>query len=222
MSGIEIVDAPDLVQRITEQVNLEHYAPEDLRFAPTLGFLALQEEGCTYALGFCSTEASEDGDPPSWIRPITRLEEVPEDERNIDRQGKGVGLRLHNTLASISGMGKVESVGLYGIQIDPDVAVLDLRGGLDKNPIGAGLRIAKHAGRIIQSKVAGLEKVVEGIHASYGDADLVLINQPPNSRRRQLVRGVRSVPGVDPVQFIVRSDDLPLRRAGKIRNELHR
>jgi len=217
MSSIDIVDAPELVQRITEQVDAEHYDPEDLRFAPSLGFVALQEEGCTYALGFCSTPAGEDGEPLNALRSVTSLADVPDDERNIDRQGKGVGLRMHNTLASVSGMGKVESVGLYAIQVDPAVNILDLRGRFDTNPIGAGLRIARHAGRIIQSKAVGLESVVESIHESYGDADLVLINQPPNSRRRQVMRCVKTEPGVAPVQFIVRDESLTLKRAGKIR-----
>ena len=43
MSGIEIVEAPELVQQITGQVEAEHYSPDDLRFAPSLGFVALQE-----------------------------------------------------------------------------------------------------------------------------------------------------------------------------------
>jgi hypothetical protein len=217
MSGIEIIEAPEIVQQITGQVDAELYRPEDLRFAPSLGFVALREEGCTYALGFCSTAAEADGEPPLSLRSVIHLADVPDDERNIDRQGKGVGLRLHNTLASVSGMGKVESTGIYAIQIDPTVNILDLRGRFDTNPLGAGLRIAKHAGRIIQSKAVGLERVVEGIHESYGVADLVLINQPPNSRRRQVMRGVKTEPGVDPVQFIVRDESLILRRAGKIR-----
>lgn len=217
MSGLEVVDAPELVHRITEQVDPEYYHPDQLRFIPSLGFVALQEEGYTYALGFCSAEA-EDGEPPRELRSITNLADVPDDERNIDRQGKGVGLRFHNTLASISGMGKVEAVGLYGIQVDPDIDILDRRKSLDTTPVGAALRIASHAGKIIHSRVAGLEDVVDGIHASYGDANLVLINQPPNSRRRQLMRGVKTVPGVDPVQLIVRDDSLTLVRAGKLRS----
>lgn len=219
MSGIELIDAPELVQQITEQVNAERYSVDDLRFAPTLGFVALQQEECTYALGFCSTSVEEDGDIPRALQSVTVLADVPGDERNIDRQGKGVGLRLHNTLASVSGMGKVESVGLYAVQVDPMVNILDLRGRFDTNPLGAGLRIARHAGRIIQSKAIGLEKVVEGVHESYGEADLVLINQPPNSRRRQVMRGVKTEPGVSPVQFIVRDESLILRRAGKLRQQ---
>jgi hypothetical protein len=222
MSGIEVVDAPELVQRITDQVDPERYNPEDLQFIPALGFVALQEAGYTYALGFCSTEAGEDGDPPQELHSITTLGETPIDERNIDRQGKGVGLRFHNTLASIRGMSKIESVALYGMQVDPDVGIMDLRKGLDTTPVGATLRIAKHAGRIIHAKASGLEKVVDGIHESYGEASLVLINQPPNSRRRQVMRGTKTVPGVDPVQFIVRDSSLVLRRAGKLRPELHR
>lgn len=222
MSEIEVIDSPELVQRITNQVDPEYYSPEDLRFIPSLGFVALQEEGYTYALGFCSTAPDETGEAPRALRSVTALADVPEAQRTIDRQGKGVGLRFHNTLASISGMGEVETVGLYGIQVDPDVNILDLRGRLDTNPVGAAMRIARHAGRIIHAKASGLEKVVDGIHESYGDAGLVLINQPPNSRRRQVMRGVRTVSGVDPVQFIVRDDGLVLKRAGKLRSELHR
>ena len=217
MSGIEVIEASELVQRLTDQIDPERYDPEDLRFIPSLGFVALQEAGYTYALGFCSVPAAEDGYPPDELHSVTNLDEVPADERNIDRQGKGVGLRLHNTLASVSGMGKVESVGFYGIQVDPDVKILDLRNGLDTTFVGAGLRIARHAGRIIHAQASGLERVVDGIHESYGEASLALINQPPNSRRRQLMRGTKTERGVAPVQFIVRDSSLVLRRAGNIR-----
>jgi hypothetical protein len=218
-SQLEIIDAPELVQGITAAVEPEEYDPADLRFAPSIGFVALQQEGCTYALGFCAMPDGYTGEPPLVMRSVTDLSEVPGPQRNIDRQGKGVGARLHNTLPAISGMAEPTPTALYAVQIDPEVEIKDIRGKHDHDVLGMAGRIARHAGRIVRSKVQSLDTVVDCIHESYGRADLVLLNQPPNARRRQIMRGVQSMPGVDQTLFIVRDESLLLRRAGRIRGE---
>jgi hypothetical protein len=147
---------------------------------------------------------------------ITNLKDVPADEMNIGRQGKGVGTRLHSTLPALEGMPGHGPAGLYGLQIDPDVRFRDIRHDSDKTIAGQGLRIAHHAGRIIQAQIKGLDAVVDQIHRSYDDADVVVMNLAPNTVRRQKMKGVRDNPHTDSTVLIVRDPSLQFTRLGVV------
>lgn len=214
---MELIDDPELIQRITARVDSDYFNRDTLRFAPGLGFVAMQEEGCTYALGFCVGQGNEEGTLPDMISPITELRDVPARQRTIDRQGKGVGPRLHNTLESLSGMKEPQPAALYALQIDPDVTIWDGRGEHDSTLAGKGRRIGRHLGRILEAEVYGLEKVVDTIHASYGSADVVLMNQSPRAALLQSRRRVAPVPGLDARFLLVRDKDLLLYKVGNVR-----
>lgn len=215
MSDIELLQDESLIYSLTEGYLLELDDARAIRYAPSLGFMALESEDCLYALGFYPMPPGWSGPPPERITPVTNLAAVPQENRTIDLQGKGVGPRLYSTRQSISGLATPIPAGLYGVQISPDVRLLDIRAASDKTVAGQGLRIARHAGRMLRTKFQGLESVVEGIHEDYGDADLVLFNRPPNVARRQRSREVDDIEGADSTVIIVRDPDLELVRVGR-------
>jgi len=214
VSNIELVEDGELIESLLVGVSLEGYDPNQIHFAPELGFMAMTEGQGVYALGFHTVSADACGPLPTEITPVTDLRDVPSNVRHVNAQGKGVGPRLHNTLPMISGIASHGPTGLYGVQISPDVKLRDTRSSLDGSVVGKGLRIARHAGRIARAHIQSVERVVDSVHRSYGDAGIVILSQSPHDEKRQKGRGVENVPGVNPSFMIVRDSSLELTRVG--------
>lgn len=212
MGNIELIDNGSLLYELTEGYVFDSEDTRAIRYAPSLGFMALERGGNTYALGFHPTPQGWEGKPPERITPITDLENVPHEERTIDLQGKGVGPRLYSTRQCISGLAHPTPAGLYAVQISPGVDLLDIRNQADKTPTEkAG--VARYAGRI-GVKLRGLESAVNDIHQSYGQADLILLDRPADVARRQRSRGVEDIENADSTIIIVRDPDLELILVG--------
>ena len=219
VSGIEVIRDEEFVESLLVGVSLEgDLSAEHIGFAPELGFLAMQGtsggQTYTYALGFYASSKDHTSRLPVEITPVTEFAEVSDELRHVGAQGKGVGPRLHNTLPMIDGIAEHGPVGLYSVQVGPEVVIHDARRSIDKTVVGKGMRVAEHAGKIIQARLVGPDKVVSRVHDKYGSADIAIIHNPPRSELRQRRRGVEPIPGVDPSIMIIRDKRLPLMRAG--------
>lgn len=87
----------------------------------------------------------------------------------------------------------------------------------DKDPTALLSRtrgIARHAGRIIQSKVIGTERTLSLIERVYGDSDLAIINPAPTWLQQQAKRGIK-YPLIPPLWALYRDRERePLQRIG--------
>lgn len=189
----------------------------ELGYAPGIGYLALEEAGEQFALGFYAP-TNPYHVPPDQLEPATTLGEVPLEYRVIKRQGKGVGPRLYNTPEGVmSAHEEPHGVGAYLFNVGA-ATILDARKPSDHAKWGKAMRVASHAGRIVEAKLRpnGLQKVTDRIHKSYKHVDLVLMNQPPNPARRQRARGYLDPPNCLPSFMIVRNPDLNILKVGEL------
>lgn len=144
------------------------------------------------------------------IRPITEFRELPHENRTVTQQGKGVGARMYNVPQALAGSWTVpDKVGVYTFDIDPS-RLLDARAAQGSRVT----RLVRHAGRITRAKLFGLDKLVESIHASYGDVDAVELEMPPLPELRQLGHGVHNPAGIKPQFIIIRNPNIILHRVG--------
>lgn len=168
---------------------------ERLSYDAKLGFLALndppwaKEPGITVA-GFYAPPKDEY--PPISLPLVTKWDEVPEYCRTIHEVGKGVGRRLYNTPQAAMGLQcRPSMLGMYSFRVVPE-RILDLRKGSDATFTGKVGRAAQQIGRIVQGRRNGLQEAVEDVHVTYGEAEAVILNQPPQPAVRQWMRGARS------------------------------
>lgn len=205
-----MIDAQELVKRVDFNLGFDR---SRLRFNDGLGFLEVDESAAAISglrlVGFSLPISHFGGiDHSETVHPITDFGELPADSRTIDAQGKGVGPRLYNTWQSLAGSRvKPDNVGVYAVDIDPS-KLLDLRSVQG----GRALQIARHAGRIVRSKLTSIEKVVNSIHESYGEADAVELRMPPHPVIRQLQHGIKNP--VEPQFIIIRNKHILMRRVG--------
>lgn len=174
--------------------------PNRLTYAPNLGFLTLRDEargedGLVTVFGFV-THANR-GTETDAAYPITRRAELPPELRDsADALGKGPYSRVYNAEEARAGFPYTDPAfadGLYALRFDPDKR-LDMR---DHTVMGGLGRMITHAKRMRVAGRDGIDTMLEQVDLSYGDVQTVLINQPPNAKRRQLQqrqllpRGVR-------------------------------
>lgn len=207
--------------------NVEFYPtfdPENLRYNEDLGFLEVSADRIAVdglrLLGFATPLSKMSGELDTRsdiVQPLTDFNNLPAAYRTIDRQGKGVGPRLYNIREAFGGsQEKLDSIGVYTFDVD--------RSNLLDGRVTQGskvARIARHAGRIIRSKLSDLETVVEDIHQSYnqalstGELDAVELEMPPLPELRQAARGVETPAGVTPSFIIIRNPDILLHKVGE-------
>lgn len=221
---MQIVDSIRIVQsearlEVAQDVTFDeqHIDPHKLGYAPGIGFLAIEKDDMQFALGFYAPP-NPYHEPPDKVESITTLDKLPPDQRVVERQGKGVGPRLYNTPEGVmSAHEEPYKVGAYLFNVG-EAVILDARKPGDYTKWGKMLRIASHAGRVIEAalKPHGLKKITDRVHESYGQADLVLMNQPPNPARRQHARGYLDRPNCSPSFMIVRNPDLHITKVGEL------
>lgn len=204
------------VSAITQGVHFDpEFNTDALRYNHELGFIQVDELSAAVnglrLVGFGLPLSRAGGiNAAKDVQPITRFSELPEANRKVAQQGKGVGARMYNVPQALAGGWSMPAeVGVYTFDIRPD-RLLDAR-----NTQGSRLtRIARHAGRIAHAKVSGLEKLVDRIHASYGDVDAVELEMPPLPELRQAGHGVHNPEGVKPQFIIIRNPRITLHRIG--------
>jgi hypothetical protein len=190
---------------------------QEFGYAPGIGYLVLEKDGLQHALGFYSPPNPLD-EPPSQLESVVSLDDLPPDQCCIGRQGKGVGARLYNTPEGVmSAPQEPVAVGAYLFDV-AGATILDARKPSDYTARGKVMRIASHAGRIAETIIRpnGLQKVTDRVHKSYKDADLVLMNQPPNPSRRQHARGYPDHPNWPSAFMIVRNPGLNITKVGEM------
>jgi len=208
-----MINPRDLVEAVEFK---PHFDQSTIGFNESLGFLEVAAEnvavGGLRLLGFSTPLAREGGfNRDNFVTPLTELNELPLEARNIDMQGKGVGPRLYNVREAFGGARqKPPFIGVYTVDIQMD-RLLD--GRLTQG--GKMARISRHAGRILRSKLRSLENVVADIHDSYGDADAVELEMPPLPELRQATHKVKNPEGATPSFIIVRNPALVLTKVGE-------
>ncbi len=207
-------------ETIVDSVSFQpDFSSDRLGYNPELGFLEVDEKliafGSIRMLGFGVPITRSGGiDTRQTVQPITEFQQLPAEARTISLQGKGVGPRLYNVPPAVQGLpSESDIVGAYTVDLDtsPD-RLLDLRewsGG----PIR---QIARHAGRSVMAKATSLEAVVDKIHGFYGDADAVLLKQPPLPSIRQMLRKARNPEDVAAEFIIVRNPHILLTKVGTV------
>jgi len=146
------------------------------------------------------------------LRSVTQLSEVPQGERSIRRQARGVGLRLANTWQAASN--ELPAAGQFGMYIAGinRKLLLDCRYATSFNRLQKAGDIALRGVLAIAGGMATLEQVAAQAHASYGNAQSVLCNQPPETGLRLWRRPAASP--VPPQYLLLRSADVVLQRVG--------
>jgi hypothetical protein len=182
-----------------------------------LGFLALDAantEGEVTVLGFSGSAAQNHITTSEITHSITELAQVPLRDQTIDKQGKGVGMRLYNTPHAFAGLADAPThIGAYTVtlRVGPG-RILDTRKASDATMHGKLQRISRHAGRMMLSVTEDLSVLTNTIHESYGVHDAVLISQPPLARLREIL--CRTRPPIPSEFLIIRNRWLDIRRVG--------
>jgi hypothetical protein len=201
-------------RELVEHVEFESgFDARILRYNQQLGFLQVDERELSIdgirLVGFSTPISREGGiDTNDVVTPLTEFADLPDENRVIDQQGKGVGPRVFNTRATFGGTKtRPDFIGVYSFDLDT-AKLLD--GRLAQG--GKVRRIARHAGRMIQSKVTSLESVVSKIHESYGNADAVELEVPPHPALRQALHGVENPSSITPQFILIRNPHILLNR----------
>jgi hypothetical protein len=188
--------------------------PGCLAYDPDLNFLTVQGNDVGTHVSVCGYSPLPPGVAlPSLTFATVDLQFAPPQDRTIDKQGKGVGLRLYNSPHAVAGLaGLPLELGVYTAEIALD-RLLDMRAATDHAPLGALQRIGRHAGRIIKAHTQGLYAVVNDVHTMYGAAEVVLFNQPPRAKLRERMRHVQ--PPIPSAFLLVRSQQIALYGVGR-------
>jgi hypothetical protein len=215
-----MINTQELVRAVDFKPNFD---PDMLQYNEDLGFLEVRPDAVAIdglrLLGFATPLGEGRGgmDESDIVRPLTRFSDLPSAYRTIDLQGKGVGPRMYNVREAFGGAKeKPNSIGVYTFDINP-ANLLDGR----KTQGGKVARIGRHAGRILRSKLSGLEAVVADIHDSYdyalntGKLEAVELEMPPLPELRQAKHGVETPAGVTPSFIIVRDSNVSLHKVGE-------
>ncbi|HWT55406.1 MAG TPA: hypothetical protein VN031_00035 [Candidatus Microsaccharimonas sp.] len=215
-----MINPQELVSAVDFRTDFD---PNVLQYNEGLGFLQVNPVetalGGLRLLGFATPlgEGPGDMDMSDVVHPLTRFADLLAAQRTIDEQGKGVGPRMHNVREAFGGA-KVRpvTIGVYTFDINPS-NLLDGR----TTQGGKVARIGRHAGRILRSKLSGLESVVADIHDSYdqalntGELDAVELEVPPHPRMRQTKHGVETPAGITPAFIIIRNPNILLHKVGE-------
>lgn len=199
------------------------FDPNVLQYNEDLGFLEVSPDVVAIdglrLLGFATPYGEGKGgmDMSAIVHPLTRFSDLLPAYQTIDRQGKGVGPRLYNIREAFGGAKeKPASIGVYTFDINPR-NLLDAR----TTQGGKAARIGRHAGRILRSKLNGLETVVADIHEAYdralntGELEAVELEMPPLPGLRQARHGVKNPPAITPNLMIIRNPKVLLYKVGE-------
>jgi hypothetical protein len=212
--------ADSTVERIVAGVKFHpEFDIEVLRYDSSLGFIALQggrhrDDSTLIGFGAPFSPIAPDGfDAGDEVRPITQLQQIPKDFRTNDLL-KGVGFRAYNTPEAALGYTDIPDtwIGAYAFEVDRRW-IYDMRQEEGSRPA----RIMRHGFRMVQRyvNIRGLESVTDRIHEKYGEADAVLMTQPPRADARQRVERDAPNPEGVPAEFmIIRNAGITLRRVG--------
>ncbi len=212
--------AADVLRGVTFNEIYGH-VPEEARLDEALGFITL---GGLTSRSFAPYVALIGFGVPGWqlgtddvpgsADSITDLYKIPEGLRTVDRQGKGVGVRLYNTPQALGGTAEnPERIGAYTFAIDPN-RIHDARRPHDRTFLGQVRRGAQHVSKIRLERRKGIDAVVRRVHAEQGWVDVALYNQTPDAERQRARRGQPE--SVIPEEFmIIRDSAIGLRKAGE-------
>lgn len=198
----------------------DEFYPQLLEWDDDLGFMrqaGSQSDKSIVVVGFCNGQPTppEKRLLPEVIVPRTTYESLTDEERSIDKQGKGIGPRLYNTPWGISGLAEHSGVvGMYSVELDTE-RILDMRKSSDFHLIGKVGRIARHAGLTIQSKAMSLRSTLEDVNDNLGeDTHAVLYNQPPRAAMRE--KQPRESRGIVSEFMVIRGAALRLQKHGEV------
>jgi len=193
--------------------------PQLLEWDVELGFMrqsGSQSDESIVVVGFC------DGQPtppekrllPAVIVPRTTYERLTDDERSIDKQGRGIGPRLYNTPWGITRLAEHSGVvGMYSVELDT-ARIRDMRKPSDFHITGKLGRIIRHAGLILQSKAMSLRSTLEDVNGNLGeDTQAVIYNQPPRAVMREMPEKGQ---GIVSEFMVIRDATLRLHKHGEV------
>ncbi len=110
----------------------------------------------------------------SIINPVVNFRDLPDSEKTIAKQGKGVGPRMYNTPWALRGTSEdPDTVVAYSLTLHRK-GILDLREEQDHTLVGKALRIGRHAGRIGMAEAYGLGKIRRSLVSDLTDKQLPL------------------------------------------------
>jgi hypothetical protein len=94
------------------------------------------------------------------------------------------------------------------VKLEADTEIFDTREATDKTLLGQASRVAWHGANMIKSILdpKATERLRREKNASYGDADRVLISQPPLPALRQKLRRASDLPYTQPGFMLVRDN----------------
>jgi len=225
------VGSQELLENVTFDPGHEHLS-DIFEFDSELGFLTTREqvaEGDLAILGFRSIREAVTPDLSREggmfvANSITELNEMPPSNQSIGIVSKGVGARVHSdgpqAIASIKRRpGEIIDLSACDVcivELNPDKLV-DLRRESDATVHGKLQRMARHGARIVGSKLFGLDKTVDKIHATFGaenEVDGVIYNQAPWAESGQRRQGIPSQQGIQPEFIVIRNSLLPIHIIG--------
>jgi hypothetical protein len=149
-----------------------------LEYSPDIGFVTLPDDELKdpqiHVLGYQTLTDSDE--PPVCSRSLTTLAELPLSARTHGRQGQGVGARLYNTPHAVAALaGYVGHIGAYVATIDRER--MYTQQDLLEDTAVQGLSRVLHNGsrqfRSVLARLTPLERAVDRVHQSYGDAETV-------------------------------------------------
>jgi len=118
-----------------------------------------------FGVGYWQVGLNDLGEEGEWIEPNTELRFVPKDLRILSRHHRGVGPRLFNTPQALRATEEDPSrIGAYIVSVHPQ-NVVDMRRPEDNKPEGHKRLRRQYLGQLALSKILGLERVVDAVHA---------------------------------------------------------
>lgn len=142
----------------------------------------------------------------------SRVGHMPEEFQNIAAAGKGIGRRLYSTPDAALGFPGGHDAALFAATVTP-IKIVDTREAWHDTTIGKLTRIAQHAGRVAGSVLMGLEHTAQKVNNTYGDAEAVIVGQPPRAAFRQYSRSNAYNESLPPTFAVIRGGKI-LRRVG--------
>lgn len=191
------------------------FDPKEFSYDPNSGFLYRKQKENVLVLGAAAIggewglQEEEDG----RYTPLTALSYLPSSAQQLTRQGKGVGPRLYNLPLGPASwqQGPRREIGMFTLELTSQQHMLyaSKRGG----KVGrVALTVANH----LRGLVLGTSGVVNRVHKSYGDADVVRLTVPPQALVSLGGMGLKLPQDFDPAFMLVRNPTVPFTRVGTV------